>query len=152
MRVQRTCNLRVAWCHAVLAKSFESHDDAGRAVTTLAATAPTKRFAPCVTNIVIKTINSRNVSISHAPHWRDTTHPRLAVNPHRAATTLALGAATRFGGSHIEILAQRRQQSSFGCHLYLSTVHPQFDGGERFGCRLRGLRLSRHGNEDTVSL
>jgi len=118
----------------------------------LAATATTKRVSPCLANAVIKTINSRDVSISHPPYWGDTTHPRLAINPYRAATTLALWAATRFGGSHIEILTQRRQQRSFGRHLHLSTVHPQFDGGERFGCRLGGLRLSRHGIEDTVLL
>ena len=89
-----------------------------------------ERLAPTRPRRRVEALDRRDRPAGHPAGRRHAGHPRGAVDQHRAAAALALGAAAVLDRAHAEPVAQHVQQGGAVVrHLDPSPVHSQGDAG-----------------------
>ena len=91
-------------------EGLETDDDARRAEAALAGPAAQERLGPGVTPLGRQAFDRGDRAAGHPAQRRDTGHPRLPVDQHRAAPALTLGAAAVLHRTRAEAVAQRLGQ------------------------------------------
>src|SRR5205823_5317369 len=97
-------------CAPTISERGQAHDDARRAEAALAAAGGTEGVAPRPELVGGKAGSGGDGPAGNPAQRRHTRHARLAVDEHRAAPALALGAASVLGREVPEAVAERLEQ------------------------------------------
>ncbi len=93
-----------------------------------------QRLSPARGHLGVEPVEGGDRAAGHASGRGDAGHPGLAVDQHRAAAALALGAAAVLGRANAQVLAQDVEQAHAAVgHLHLPTVDHQLQDRWRFG-------------------
>jgi len=88
----------------------QAHHDARRAESALAGTGADECRCPPASELVVEPFCGLDPASGDTAQRRDTGHPRRAVDQHRAAAALPLGAAAVFDRVTTEVLSERIEE------------------------------------------